>query len=248
MIDWLRANWRDILDVALVSFVYYRLILLVKGTRALSAIYGLVLVLLAYYASDRLGLVTLSWLLANFLGSIFLVVIILFQRDIRKGLADFGAGRLLWRRDKGRETVLDALVEALTSMAGTRTGALVVLEKNVPLGDVVEHGVEIGAKCSTELLLTIFHPGTPLHDGAVIVKNDRIAAAGCILPLSPGFKGPSDYGTRHRAAIGISEESDAVAVVVSEERGEISLAVGGKLTPNLDGARLRRVLMNTWSE
>ncbi len=243
----LRISWREIIDIALVAFVFYRIILLVKGTRAVSVIYGLVLVLIVYYLSGELGLFTLNWLLAQFLGSIFLVIIILFQRDIRNALSHMGARRL-WRRPSVSEEVIDQLASALVSMAERRVGALVVIEKNVPLGDVVERGVTVNGEISRELLMTIFQPDTPLHDGAVIIKGETILAAGCILPLAVGIKARSGYGTRHRAALGITEEGDAVAVVVSEERGQISVAVGGKLTAALDEVRLKRVLKRAWEK
>jgi uncharacterized protein (TIGR00159 family) len=228
MLDWLNLNWRDVLDIGLVAYIYYRLILLIKGTRAVPVMYGLVLVLVLYYASDVVGLYTLNWFLANFLGSIVLVIIILFQRDIRKALAEVGAGGL-WRRAKVREKVIEEICAAALAMARVRIGALMVIELGVPLGEVVESGVEIEAAVSRELLMTIFFPDTPLHDGAVIIRGERIAAAGCILPLSPATDLARAYGTRHRAAIGVTEENDCLAVVVSEERGTVSIASGGEI-------------------
>lgn len=234
---------REMLDIGIVALIYYYLILLVRGTRAVAVIYGLVLVLFVFHLSDVFGLYTLNWLLTNFLGSIFLVVIILFQTDIRKALAQVGAGPL-WRKPDLREEALEQLVQAVMTMSRIKMGAIIVLERTVPLGDIVERGVEIDAKLNKELLLTIFHYDTPLHDGAVIVRKGRLAAAACILPLSSKFKGQTVFGTRHRAALGISEESDAATVVVSEERGAVSVAIGGRLTTSLDEVRLRRVLKN----
>jgi TIGR00159 family protein len=232
---------REILDIGIVALIYYYLILLVRGTRAVAVIYGLVLVLFVFHLSDVFGLYTLNWLLTNFLGSIFLVVIILFQSDIKKALAQVGAGPL-WRKPDLREETLDQLVQSVMTMSRIKMGAIIVLERTMPLGDIVERGVEIDSRLSKELLLTIFHYDTPLHDGAVIVRKGRLAAAACILPLSSKFKGQTVFGTRHRAALGISEESDAVTVVVSEERGAVSVAIGGRLTTSLDEVRLRRVL------
>jgi len=237
-----RIGWRDVLDIGLVTFLLYRLMLLVRGTRAVPVLAGLLLLLLVYFISAELGLYTLNWLLANFLSSFFLVVIILFQQDIRKALSEFGTGTL-WKRAPVQEEWLNPLIAAMDSLARKNIGALVVIEKNVPLGDLAERGVAIGARVSKDLLMTIFHPNTPLHDGAVIVRNARIAAAGCILPLTASQR-KQEYGTRHRAALGITEETDAVAVVVSEERGHISVAIGGKLTTKLDEVRLKRVLRN----
>ncbi|MDD4952442.1 MAG: diadenylate cyclase CdaA [Desulfovibrionaceae bacterium] len=233
--------WREILDIGLVALIYYYLILLIRGTRAVAVIYGLVLLLLVYYASAQLGLLTLNWLLTKFLDYIFLVVIILFQGDIRKALAQVGTGRF-WRRSKEGEETFEQLIDAVMAMTASRTGAIIVIEKNVPLGDVIERGVSIDAKLSKELLMTIFHPDTPLHDGAVVVRQGKVAAASCILPLSAKFKGQTVFGTRHRAALGISEETDAVAIVVSEERGEVSVAVNGRLTSRLSETGFRKVV------
>jgi len=239
----LRIGWRDIMDVAVITFIFYRVILLVRGTRAVSVIYGLLLVLMVYFLSEQLGLYTLNWLLANFLGSIFLVIIILFQQDIRKALSEVGAGSM-WRREAVKDEAVNQLISAVMALAKSRIGALVVIEKNVPLGDVVERGVKLGASISKDLLVTIFYPNTPLHDGAVVIRGQEIVAAACILPLSTGQRAKTEYGTRHRAAIGITEESDAIALVVSEERGAVSLAIGGRLTLSLDEVRLKRVLKN----
>jgi len=237
----LQITWRDILDILLVGYIFFRIILLIKGTRAVSVVYGLLLVVIVYFAAGHFGLYTLNWLLGNFLGSIFLVVIILFRRDIRKALAVMGA-TTLFKKDMVQPGVLDELILALVQMAKTRTGALVIIERNIPLGDVVAGGIELHAKFSKDLLLTIFHTDTPLHDGAVIMRGDQIEAAACILPLAVGLKHESTLGTRHRAAMGVTEETDAVALVVSEERGSICLAVGGRITSSLNEVRLKKVL------
>jgi len=239
------VSWRDIVDILIVGYLFHLIILLVKGTRAVSVIYGLFVVILFYYLSGEFGFYTLHWLLGNFLGSIFLVVIILFQKDIRRALAVVGA-KGLFAKEKLEEEVLNELVLAVVKMADKRIGALIVLEKNIPLGDIIERGVEIKAKITKELLMSIFYPGSPLHDGAVIIRQGRVEAAGCVLPLAVGISPRSELGTRHRAAIGITEESDAISIVVSEERGAISVAIGGKLTSALDEVRLRRVIQNAW--
>jgi diadenylate cyclase len=236
-----QVTWRDIVDILIVGYIFFRLILLIKGTRAVSVVYGLILVVALYFAAGKIGLYTLHWLLGNFLSSLFLVVIILFRRDIRKALAAMGA-TTIFRREAMAETVMDELIVALMAMAKKRIGALVVLERAIPLGDVISGGVEIGGRLSRDLLLTIFHPDTPLHDGAVLVRGGRIEMAACILPLATGLKHEATLGTRHRAAIGITEESDAVALVVSEERGTISMAVGGRITSSLNEVRLKKVL------
>ncbi len=246
-LGFIQFGWLDIVDIAVVAFIIYRVIIMVKGTRAVSVFYGLLLLLVIYYFSGELGLHTLHWLLTNFLGSLFLVIIILFQRDIRKALAEMGAGRMFFRSRSGL-AILDELILSIVSMAQKRIGALVVIEKNTPLGDVVESGVEIKSSFSKDLLETIFYPNTPLHDGAVIIRGDKIIAAGCILPLAVGIKSKWDYGTRHRAAMGITEETDAIAIIVSEEMGKVSVAIGGKLIASLDEVRLRRVLSSAWEK
>jgi uncharacterized protein (TIGR00159 family) len=239
----INAIWREVLDILLVAAIYAYIIHLVRGTRAVAVIYGLVLVLLVYYLSNELGLYSLNWLLTNFLGSIVLIVIILFQGDLRRALAQMGAGRF-WKKAQLSEAIVDELAQAVLALAKAKVGALIVIERYEPLGDVAERGVPMDAVITASLLSTIFQVGTPLHDGAVIIRRGRIAAAGCILPLSSKLKAQSLFGTRHRAALGISEESDSLSIVVSEERGTVSIAMSGRLTTSLNDQRLRRVIKN----
>ncbi len=239
----IQVTWRVLLDIGLVAFIYYNIIVLVRGTRAAAVLYGMVVVLIVYYVSDLFNLYTLNALLGEFLTSIFLVVVILFRTDIRKALAQVGTKRF-WTKSEVRDDTLDQLTRAVMNMSASRTGAIVVIEKSVPLGDIIERGIELDAKVNKELIETIFVTETLLHDGAIIIRRDRIVAAACILPLSSKLKGQPMYGTRHRAALGISEGCDAITVVVSEERGEVSVAMNGRLTTSLDEVRLRRVLRN----
>jgi len=239
----INAIWREVLDILLVAAIYAYIIHLVRGTRAVAVIYGLVLVLLVYYLSNELGLYSLNWLLTNFLGSIVLIVIILFQGDLRRALAQMGAGRF-WKKAQLSDAIVDELAQAVLALAKAKVGALIVIERYEPLGDVAERGVPLDAVITASLLSTIFQVGTPLHDGAVIIRRGRIAAAGCILPLSSKLKAQSLFGTRHRAALGISEESDSLSIVVSEERGTVSIAMSGRLTTSLNDQRLRRVIKN----
>ncbi|SOB58073.1 Cyclic di-AMP synthase CdaA [Pseudodesulfovibrio profundus] len=239
----IQITWRVVLDIGLVAFLYYNIILLVRGTRAAAVLYGMVVVLVIYYISDLFNLYTLNALLGEFLASIFLVVIILFKNDIRMALASVGTKRF-WAKSVVRDDTLDQLTQAVMNMSYSRTGAIIVIEKNMPLGDIVERGIELDAKVIEQLIETIFVTDTPLHDGAIIIRRNRIVAAACILPLSSKLRGQPKYGTRHRAALGISEGSDAITVVVSEERGEVSVAMNGRLTTSLDETRLRRVLKN----
>lgn len=233
-------NWRDILDIVLVTILLYQVIIMVRGTRALTVILGLGLLMLLFFFAKSVGLYTLTWLLQHVFGSLFLVIIILFQRDIRQALGDMGA-RSFWRHTALHHDSLNALVTACVDMARLHIGALIVLERTMPLGDMVGHeGVRIDATISSKLLMNIFYPKAPLHDGAVIISKGRISAAACILPLAV-VQG-QNFGTRHRAALGITEESDAVVIVVSEERGEISVAIKGKFVRNIDAAKLAQVL------
>ncbi len=249
-LDNLRITWVEVLDIALVTFIFYRGLLLIHGTRAVSVLHGFLLICILYYLSGEFGLNTLHWLLTNFLGSVFLVLIILFQADIRKALSSVGAWGFFRsnRREAMNEAALDECILAVFQMARTRTGALIVFERRVPLGDWIARGVELSARMSKELLGTIFFPDTPLHDGAVIIQGETIAAAGCILPLIAGVPLDASLGTRHRAALGITEETDALAVVVSEERGVVSVADGGKLISPVDERTLKNILWNLFSK
>ncbi|MGE4535719.1 MAG: diadenylate cyclase CdaA [Desulfovibrio sp.] len=246
----LHLSWTELLDIGLVTYIFYRGLILIHGTRAVSVLHGFLLICILYYLSGEFGLNTLHWLLTNFLGSIFLVIIILFQADIRKALSSVGAWGFFRprRREAMTEAALDACVLAVFQMARTKTGALIVFERRVPLGDWIERGVEVYARMSRELLGTIFFPDTPLHDGAVIVQGETIAAAGCILPLIAGVPLDASLGTRHRAALGITEETDSLAVVVSEERGVVSVAEGGKLISPVDERTLKNMLWNLFTK
>lgn len=254
MMDWLKTlpgliplGWRELLDITLVAVLFYRLLVLVRGTRAVSVIHGIIVLLAAYYLSGEFGLYTLHWLLTNFLSSFFLILVILFQADIRKALSQVGlrwfGGRGKARRD---ETDAKALADALTELSRRRVGALVVLERGMPLGDVMARGVELTAKLNLDLLLTVFHPESPLHDGALVARGGQAAAVACILPLAGYQALPASFGTRHRAAAGVTEESDALALVVSEEKGEIRAASGGKLSEPLEPDDLFDLLLRKW--
>lgn len=243
-LDNISIGWRDILDILLVTLLFYNLIIMVKRTRAVTAIYGLIIIIVGYFAARVLGLTTLNWLLEYVLGSLFLLVVIVFQRDIRHALTTIGTRRIqlpFIARKGPDEDLIATLSDAAQYMAQRRIGALIVIERHVPLDDVSSRAVAIDALVSKELLISLFWPNSPLHDGAVIIRGKRIASGGCILPLSTAVA-KRDYGTRHRAALGISEETDAVVIVVSEERGAVSLAVEGRLTAALDAVKLPKVL------
>jgi len=248
--SFLSANFdpvRDTLDILVVSLGIYWLLLLLKGTRAIQILLGLLALLALRLVSDLFDLVTLSWILENFLASAVLIIIVLFQADIRRVLARVGRGVFPRMSERQESQILEEVVRAGQSLAEKRVGALIVLERDSGLEDLVEAGTPIDGVVSKELLTSIFLPYSPIHDGAVIITEGRISHAGCILPLTLSADLPEGLGTRHRAAVGITEETDAVVIVVSEETGGISVVVGGTLTRNLDAPQLRVVLRDLFS-
>lgn len=211
-----------------------------RGSRALAILTGLGVLGCLYLLARYIGLYTLEWLLQYIFGSLFILIVVIFQADIRQALGEMGAHRL-FRGKALKESGVEQVVEACVEMARLRVGALIVIERSMRLGDMIKReGVRMDALISRQLLMNIFYPKAPLHDGAVIISGGRIMAGACILPLAVA-KG-QNFGTRHRAALGITQESDAVAIAVSEERGEISVAMKGELVRSLDAARLRQVL------
>ncbi|MEW6729786.1 MAG: diadenylate cyclase CdaA [Acidobacteriota bacterium] len=239
---------RDLVDILIVFIIVYEILKLLRGTRAVQMLYGILFFTLLYIVSRFFHLETLQFVVSNAVLYLGIAVIIIFQSEIRNALAHFGKNvsiPLGFRTPRDTKTMrefYDDVVLAATSLASEKIGALVVIERTVGLQEHINHGVRLDAVPCYDLLVTIFNPNTPLHDGAVIVRNFRIAAASCFLPLTlkPGLS--KDLGTRHRAAIGITEESDAVAVVVSEETGVISFVERGQITRNLDSVRLRNML------
>lgn len=224
-----------VLDIALVSYLIYTILLFVRGTRALPMMGGLALLLLLYWASVKLSLLSLNWILGNFLGSAILVIVVLFQDDLRRGLTKVGlfptfGGEL----NKSSENSMRAVARAAAILASRRIGAIIVIKRDVGLDEYSEHAVAVDALVSHQLLVSIFVSQSPLHDGAVIVNGNRIIAAGAVLPLSFDPKLVGNLGTRHRAAVGLSERTDAICVVVSEERGVVSLVREGKIYPEHD--------------
>jgi len=232
---------KDVIDILVVAFLIYRILLLLQGTKALQMLAGLTVIILLYFFSEILELLTLNWILHTFMSSLLILIIIVFQDDIRKALAKIGTvpiARIQTEYSFGIEEV----VKAVTKLAEKKIGALIVFEREISLKDYLEGAVLLDAKVSEELLISIFNPKSPLHDGAVVISGGKIVAAGVVLPLSTNPDIAKDLGTRHRAGIGITEVSDAVAVIVSEERGEISLAVGGKISRDITPATLRKML------
>ncbi len=237
-----RLTWRDCFDIVLMTLILYKSILLVKGTRALAMLLGLGLMLILYYLAIQLELYTIRWLLEHIVGSLFIVLIVLFQKDIRQGLGELGS-RYFWSHPKLDKGAVEEIITACEQMAHSRTGALIVIQCNVPLEDMIrQEGVRLNAEISHKLLQSIFMHTSPLHDGAVIIVKSKLSAASCILPLA--IAQGKNFGTRHRAALGITSETDAIAIVVSEERGEISIARRGELFTGLNTDTLREVITN----
>jgi uncharacterized protein (TIGR00159 family) len=232
----------DTLDVLAVTLAIYWLLLLIRGTRAVQILIGLLLLLAVRVVSDWAQLATIALILDNFLSSAVLIIIVLFQHDIRRALARMGGGLFPGVSRREESQMLEEVVRAAQTLAQKRVGALIVLERETGLDDLIEAGVPLDANVTKDLLTSIFLPYSPLHDGAVVIKEGRIAFAGCILPLTLREDLPEGVGTRHRAAVGITEDSDAVVVVVSEETATISVVVRGEMTRDLDAPRLREAL------
>ncbi len=237
MFDWYNLRWQDILDILLVAVLIYQLLLLLRGTQGIQILAGMFVLILANWGARHLGLSTLAWLLDTFVKSFLLIVIILFQADIRRVLSRVGR-RAILRHGLSAPQALEEIVAAADYLAKHRIGALMVIERQAKLTNYYEGGIKLEAMVTRELLITLFWPHTPTHDGAVIIQGDQVLAAGCVLPLTRRGDVGKALGTRHRAALGISEQTDALVVVVSEEKGEFSLARDGRLVPYRDRVTL----------
>ena len=237
------SGW-DLLDIAVVAVLIYELLLLIRGTRAMQmALSGAFLIAL-FFVSEWLDLETVNWLIRNLATYVVFAIIVLFQADIRRALAHFGRGPFFkyFERASSDDETLEELVVAASTLAARKIGAIIVVERQIGLRNYIEGGIPLDALVTYDLLASIFNTGSPLHDGAAIVQGDRVAAAACFLPLSVNPRVSRELGTRHRAALGITEENDAVAIVVSEESGAISLAIGGGLERGLSVDALQRRL------
>jgi diadenylate cyclase len=238
----------DVLDILLVSVIVYRLLLIIKGTKAAQMLIGLGVLLIASLLSRYLELYTVDWLIQSFWAQAVIALIILFQPEIRRALAQMGEAQFFPSFTSAEELKsLEEIVRAAVALANRKIGALIVIERETSLKDFVEVGTPLDAKVSKELLMSIFHPASPIHDGAVVIKGNRIVAAGCFLPITLSPEVSRALGTRHRAGLGLAEETDAVVIVVSEETGIISLAISGKLETNLDMGKLRNVLTDLFT-
>ncbi|NPV43948.1 Cyclic di-AMP synthase CdaA [Koleobacter methoxysyntrophicus] len=244
-----QLRFMDLIDIAIVAYVAYRAILLIRGTRAVQLIKGLAVLIISTKASEWLGLYTINWLLRNTMTVGVIALLIVFQPELRRALEQLGRGGFLVNpffsiSEEEINKLINELAHAVQVFTKNKMGALIVLERNTGLNEVIETGIEIGGKVTAELLVNIFIPNTPLHDGAVVIRNDKIMAAGCFLPLTENPNLSKELGTRHRAALGITEQSDAVSIIVSEETGVISVAVDGKLTRYLDIKTFKEMIKN----
>jgi diadenylate cyclase len=240
---------RTIIDISIVSWVIYKLIILVKETRAWQLIKGILFILVATELSRILGLKTINYILSNLLSVLAIGAIVLFQPELRRALEQIGRSRFkdIFSFDEENNrihvtAVIEEIVKACTEMAAKYTGALIVIERDTRIGEIINTGTQLDSSVSSELLINLFVPDTPLHDGAVIIRDNRIKAAACFLPLTDNPNLSKELGTRHRAALGITEVSDSIAVIVSEESGKISFALNGGLTRNLTSDMLRKAL------
>lgn len=237
----------DAVDVLIVSLLLYRLFSLMRGTRAVHMFFGLIALFVLSVVAQWLNLIAVNWLISSLRTVWVIAFVIIFQPELRRALALLGQNRMVSRFVRMRESgIVPEIVKSVQELSEKKVGALIVLEKDMGLQNYVETGTVIDAKVTTELIETIFAPHGPLHDGAVIIQNDRVMAAGCILPLSQDERLAPALGTRHRAALGLSEETDAVVVVVSEETGAIAYADGGKLYRKIDVTTLRAELLRSF--
>lgn len=240
---------RAIIEISVVSYAIYKLIQLVKETRAIQLIKGVIFILVVYVLSNKLGLRTIEFILRSAIPVFGFAAIVLFQPELRRGLEKIGRSRLsdIFTFEEENTlikttSIIEEIIKSTNEMSNTRTGALIVIERDTKIGEIINTGTQLESLVSSELILNIFTPNTPLHDGAIILRNNKVKAAACFLPLTDNPNLSKELGTRHRAALGITEVSDAIAVVVSEETGKISFALSGGLTRNLTSDTLRKAL------
>lgn len=236
-------RWQDIIDIILVWTIVYQVLILIRKTGTVQVLSGLGFLALVYLASIWLELFTFNWLLDKFFSNLFLIVVVLFQGEIRRALAHIGANPFFTEVSQVREVeIVEELIRAVTELLKSRTGALIVIEREILLDYHIEPGTPVKAELSAELLISIFHPMAPMHDGAVLIRGGRLYSAGNFLPLSKNPFLDKNLGTRHRAAVGLSEETDAIVIILSEENQELSLAIAGLIKPLRDVSHLRRLL------
>ncbi len=233
----------DVLDIVVVAFIVYWILLFIRGTRAVQILLGLLVLLAMFVLSRRIGMVTFEWLLGNVLESLIVILVVVFQSEIRRGLAKMGQARIFGRTREGpAPKFLDDLSESTFRLAASRTGAILLIERDMGLSEYIEHGKTLDANFSYELMAAILSTASPVHDGAVVIRGERVAAAGVILPIPVESPVTKTMGTRHRAAWGVAAETDAVGIVVSEETGNVTVFHDHRLTPVKDAAALRLFL------
>ncbi len=239
-----RVTFWDVVDIMIVSLIIYELLKLIRGTHAVQMGLGIAVLVGMFYFSRGFQLETLNWLIRNVVGYVVFAAIVLMQGDIRRALVHIGRARFfrMFRRldrPAADDDVVEELIVTATSLSAKRTGALIVVERSIGLRNYIESGIPLDARLTYDLLVSIFQPTSPLHDGAVIVQGDRVAAAACFLPLTINPRLSRELGSRHRAALGVTEENDAVAIVISEETGVISLVINGEIERSLEPGQLR---------
>ncbi len=247
-IKWLLIyGWKPFVEIGVIAFIIYCIAKFVRGTGAAHVLKGLIVVVVIFIISQKLELYSINWLLTKVFAFSVIAFLIIFQPELRKALAQLGRNRLFGRIliDENKRDFIAEISKAVGILSRKKVGALIVLEREVGLRNYIESGISINSLVSAELLVTIFMPTTPLHDGAIIIQRENLAAAGCLLPLIKDSDVSKSFGTRHRAAMGITDETDSIAVVVSEKSGIISLVIGGKITRDLDSDTLRKVLKKT---
>ena len=240
---------KAVIDIGIVSYVTYKLVLLVRETRAVQLLKGIVFIVVAAYISDLLGLETISWILRNSIQVVGFALVVLFQPELRRGLERIGRSKIktfFGMHDESillkTTTLIEEIIKSVTRFSKTFTGSLIVIERETKIGEIINNGIPLDADVTSELLISIFTPNTPLHDGAIVIRDSRIKAAACFLPLTDNPDLSKELGTRHRAALGITEVSDAICIIVSEETGKISFALNGGLTRNLTAEALKKAL------
>jgi len=232
-------------EICILWFVYYGILIFARGTRGVYVLRGIILITALFIVTRLLGFDIINWIFTKIFALSILAFLIIFQQEIRRGLANIGQRR--WSIFFLKESeIINEITTACFLLSKKKTGLLIAIERETRLENYIESGVEIDAKVNSELLITIFTPNTPLHDGGIVISGERIAASGCLFPLTQNPKVSATLGTRHRAALGLSEETDAIVVVVSEETGGVSVAIGGRLTHDLDRESLERVLSNLY--
>lgn len=240
----------DVIDIFIVSFMFYKLFALIRGTRATQLIKGILFIFIGSKLSEFFKLYTISWILNNAVTVGFIAILIVFQPELRRILEHIGNNKLLkpvnFEESRSNANVIEEIVKATYSLAGKKIGALMVLERKTGLRDIIETGISLNSDISYELLMNIFIPNTPLHDGAVVISNDHIIAASCFLPLTDNKQISMELGTRHRAGIGISEKSDAIVIVVSEETGYVSVCEKSKINRNVSKEYLLNYLVENF--